>query len=165
MSLINCPECKKTISDKAPSCPHCGIPLFKVKNNVKKKRNIPLLLAILLTIFVAYYYYNKIIPNPLRENILNTENNKYSVENVRISKDYSNAWALKGSIRNNSNSSIKGAVKIKFLNSKGDIVHSNRANVNSGDFISPGQAADFDYFVSPEKFKDVVDFEIEFYER
>lgn len=27
MSLINCPECKKQISDKALSCPHCGFPL------------------------------------------------------------------------------------------------------------------------------------------
>lgn len=26
MSLINCPECDKTISDKAVSCPHCGLP-------------------------------------------------------------------------------------------------------------------------------------------
>ena len=24
MSLINCPECNKEISDKAKSCPHCG---------------------------------------------------------------------------------------------------------------------------------------------
>lgn len=27
MALINCPECKKQISDKATSCPHCGFPL------------------------------------------------------------------------------------------------------------------------------------------
>lgn len=27
MALINCPECKKQISDKALSCPHCGLPL------------------------------------------------------------------------------------------------------------------------------------------
>ncbi len=56
-------------------------------------------------------------------------------------------------------------MKIKFINSKGDIVHSNRANVNSGDYFSSGQAANFEYFVSSEKFKDVVDFQIEFYER
>ena len=24
MALINCPECNKQISDKAPACPHCG---------------------------------------------------------------------------------------------------------------------------------------------
>ena len=26
MALIECPECKKEISDKAPACPHCGGP-------------------------------------------------------------------------------------------------------------------------------------------
>ena len=26
MALINCPECQKQISDKAPVCPHCGCP-------------------------------------------------------------------------------------------------------------------------------------------
>lgn len=26
MALINCPECDKTISDKAIACPHCGLP-------------------------------------------------------------------------------------------------------------------------------------------
>ncbi len=27
MSLINCPECNKEISDKAQICPHCGCPI------------------------------------------------------------------------------------------------------------------------------------------
>ncbi len=27
MALINCPECKKEISDRATSCPNCGFPL------------------------------------------------------------------------------------------------------------------------------------------
>lgn len=27
MALINCPECERQISDKAPACPHCGVPL------------------------------------------------------------------------------------------------------------------------------------------
>lgn len=27
MALIECPECKKEISDKATSCPHCGFPM------------------------------------------------------------------------------------------------------------------------------------------
>ena len=26
MALIKCPECGKSISDKASKCPHCGIP-------------------------------------------------------------------------------------------------------------------------------------------
>ncbi|EQC47180.1 zinc ribbon domain-containing protein [Bacteriovorax sp. Seq25_V] len=27
MALINCPECKKEVSDKASACPNCGNPL------------------------------------------------------------------------------------------------------------------------------------------
>ncbi len=29
MALINCPECDTSISDKAPSCPKCGVVLIK----------------------------------------------------------------------------------------------------------------------------------------
>jgi hypothetical protein len=35
MALIECPECKREISDKADSCPHCGYPIDKkIKLNV-----------------------------------------------------------------------------------------------------------------------------------
>ena len=34
MSLINCPECGKEISDKAKMCPNCG---YKFKNNIWMK--------------------------------------------------------------------------------------------------------------------------------
>ena len=88
-----------------------------------------------------------------------------SVENVRIDKSISNAWGVIGQIRNNTSMPIKGAVKIKFINSKGDIVYSGRAFVNDGDYFKPGQAANFKYFVEPEKFNDVVDFKIIFYEK
>ena len=33
MSLINCPECGKRISDKAAACPECGCPNSEFKNN------------------------------------------------------------------------------------------------------------------------------------
>ncbi|HAU32279.1 MAG: hypothetical protein XD78_1630 [Desulfotomaculum sp. 46_296] len=38
MALIYCPECKKQISDKAESCPHCGLPraYFTQKSNQGK---------------------------------------------------------------------------------------------------------------------------------
>ena len=29
MALINCPDCNKEISDKAPTCPGCGAPIVK----------------------------------------------------------------------------------------------------------------------------------------
>ncbi len=41
MALIKCYECGKEISDKAPSCPHCGAPQLVSKNKeVKAKKTI-----------------------------------------------------------------------------------------------------------------------------
>ena len=37
MSLINCPECNKEISDKAVNCPHCGNPINEQKPIVVRK--------------------------------------------------------------------------------------------------------------------------------
>ena len=96
---------------------------------------------------------------------VSTTSIKTKVENIQIKKKNSNALAVTGLIRNISSSEIKGAVKIKFLNSKGDIVHNNRAKVNDGDPIKPGQAGIFEYFTSTDKFDTVIDFEVEFYER
>ena len=34
MALIKCPECKREISDQAPTCPHCGVPLKQTELNI-----------------------------------------------------------------------------------------------------------------------------------
>ncbi|WP_421898024.1 hypothetical protein [Marinoscillum sp.] len=90
---------------------------------------------------------------------------KTKIEDIKIVKEHSNAWAVRGMVRNISSSSIKGAVKIKFLNSNGDILHSHQAYVNDGDPLNPNQAGAFEYFDDPEEFTNVVDFDVEFYER
>ena len=35
MPLINCPECKKEISDKAYACPNCGNPINEQKTTIQ----------------------------------------------------------------------------------------------------------------------------------
>ena len=40
MSLINCPQCKKSISDFAFKCPHCGLVLKESENINSKEENI-----------------------------------------------------------------------------------------------------------------------------
>lgn len=35
ISMINCPECKSNISDKATSCPCCGYPLSKARRETQ----------------------------------------------------------------------------------------------------------------------------------
>ncbi len=39
MSLISCPECKKTVSDQAEKCPHCGRPVQKPIENKTTSSN------------------------------------------------------------------------------------------------------------------------------
>lgn len=38
MALISCPECLRTVSEFAQSCPNCGYPLKKSKGNIETKK-------------------------------------------------------------------------------------------------------------------------------
>ena len=41
MALINCPECKREISDRAKSCPHCGCPLEEMATSGEVRIKMP----------------------------------------------------------------------------------------------------------------------------
>jgi len=61
MSLINCPECSREVSQKAPSCPNCGAPIaassiqtYTAPASPPEKKNVSCLTAgctILLVLF------------------------------------------------------------------------------------------------------------------
>ena len=34
MAIINCPECKQTVSDSAKTCPHCGFSISAATNDL-----------------------------------------------------------------------------------------------------------------------------------
>lgn len=113
------------------------------------KRIVPLFLAALTFIFIS---------NPvLASNV--------KIESVRTVQEYSDAWCIRGMVRNVENHPIKGYVKIKFLNSLGDVVRSHSASVNDGDSIAPGQATFFEYYADPKEFKNVVNFQVIFKDR
>ena len=70
MALINCPECNKEISDKAPACPHCGCPLGSetkaapqeaTATPAKNKRPAWLILVLPLAAFLGFFVYCKTI--------------------------------------------------------------------------------------------------------
>jgi len=63
MALINCPECKKEVSDSAKTCPHCGYKL--IEDDVKKtdsqskknkKKNGCLTLLIIGAVLIVIFY-------------------------------------------------------------------------------------------------------------
>lgn len=39
MSLVDCPECKRKISDRARFCPHCGLPFETIKYGIVSVKN------------------------------------------------------------------------------------------------------------------------------
>jgi len=57
MALINCPECKKEVSDKVDNCPHCGFPFRKAQNYIKKIIIIIISLIIIGGVSVGIYIY------------------------------------------------------------------------------------------------------------
>jgi hypothetical protein len=68
-------------------------------------------------------------------------------------------------VRNNSSSPKFIAAKVRFLNSKGDIVFRNLATVNGFDATPTGKAAPLSYTTDPANFSGVTSYEVEPYER
>ena len=117
-----------------------------------------IILTLALSVFISCGFNSSKKSNEL------FTSSKTKVENVEIKKDNKFAWAVVGMIQNESSSEIKGYVKIKFLNSNGDILNTAKAKVNDGDSFGPGQAANFDYFTEPNNFDGVTDFAVDFIE-
>ena len=63
MAQINCPECKKVVSDAAKTCPHCGFQLIEdevqkpiSKNNKPKKESGCLTVFIIGVVLLIIFY-------------------------------------------------------------------------------------------------------------
>lgn len=131
---------------------------------------------VIIGLVVFYYgvkYYNSVVaiqhPTSDTSSITNSSIAKirsrvYS-EKVHVDKSNDYAYVVKGLVRNNESRPVKGYVKIKFLNSTGDVLYNTETRVNGGDLLSSGQAGSFEYFTKPENFKDVIDFKVIFVEQ
>jgi hypothetical protein len=84
MSLIKCPECNQDLSDKAPSCPHCGyilnpkvvttiikeVPELNIQKIEKTNKNIKMIKAIsILTIILGMSMVSGVSKNKLTNEI------------------------------------------------------------------------------------------------
>lgn len=76
MALIECPECKKMISDTASSCPNCGYLFPKQKSKTflknivfdstqkRSKKNIPIIATIAVVIIIIITIFIVILSTP-----------------------------------------------------------------------------------------------------
>lgn len=163
MALIKCKECNEEISSKAENCPKCGI-------KIKGKTNPFIMIFFgIITVFIVIFVMNNNSKSKYdyRINKTNTsfKKNKVGIENVHINKKNKYAWSVEGMVRNKTSSNIKGYVKIKFVNSNGDITYTTMTKVNDGDYFKPSQSANFDYYTEPNNFEGVIDFDIIFIEK
>ena len=86
MALINCPECKKLISNKAKMCPQCGYDVSKYNKKVWIRRNkrkmftyVMLLVVICGCLIGGYYVYERCEKqeNLRKEKVYNSLTEKY----------------------------------------------------------------------------------------
>lgn len=71
MALINCPECRKSISDNSNKCIYCGYPIKKAKNTHSL---VTIFISIIVIIFVIVTIIF-VIPKKIYDNALHTYNN------------------------------------------------------------------------------------------
>jgi hypothetical protein len=60
MTLILCSECKKQVSDKAPTCPHCGHPVVKKESGRRRQ----IILLVVLGIIFALVAFERYVREP-----------------------------------------------------------------------------------------------------
>ena len=78
MAVINCPSCKKKISDKAKNCTHCNIPIadvdqeklafIKQTNSIKQQQNLMTHSFIAMLLFCGgflFFYLNDAQPGTM----------------------------------------------------------------------------------------------------
>lgn len=58
MTLINCPDCKTEVSDKAEKCLKCGRPIYKPEIEISETAAITGLILTILGSFIMWYTYN-----------------------------------------------------------------------------------------------------------
>ncbi len=80
MSMINCPECGKEISDKAKSCPNCGYILHNMK---KKKFVVSIIIFMIIIMLVAIGFFLQQTNKKQNENINAISK---SIENMKNGK-------------------------------------------------------------------------------
>jgi hypothetical protein len=87
------------------------------------------------------------------------------IKNINVDQTFDTSlWAIKGTVRNLESRPIKGYVKIKFLNAKGQIFKAAATAVNNANPLDPDQTGNFQYPAFKSYFRRAVNFQVNFVE-
>jgi hypothetical protein len=87
------------------------------------------------------------------------------IKNIYVDQTFDTSlWAIKGTVRNLASRPIKGYVKIKFLNGRGQIFKAAATEVNDSKPLEPDQIGKFRYPAFKRYFRPAVDFQVIFVE-
>jgi hypothetical protein len=87
------------------------------------------------------------------------------IKNISVDQTFDTSlWAIKGTVRNMESRPIKGYVKIKFLNAKGQIFKAAATAVNDTNPLDPDQIGKFLYPAFKSYFRRAVNFQVNFVE-
>ena len=97
MALIKCPECGHQVSDKAATCPSCGVAIagnVKRENEVpkgKRSMTIPIVAGVVavIAVLVGLYFYN----NVQDRNELDAYENAMSCSEAAVLQNYLDMYA------------------------------------------------------------------------
>jgi hypothetical protein len=90
---------------------------------------------------------------------------EFEIKNIYVDQTLDTSlWAIKGTAHNLESRPIKGYVKIKFLNAKGQIFKAAAAAVNDSKPLEPDQIGKFRSPAFKTYFRRAVDFQVNFVE-
>jgi hypothetical protein len=176
MAMAKCKECGKEVSKSADKCPNCGV----AHPGITPTENLGAIIFMLTACVFIFWQigiegFSEMLgldaktesvssraPSPSTALSIPQKTYNVNVEDLTVDKQLKNAWGIKGRIRNLENKPLKGYVKIKFLDSKGDIVKSAMAPVNGNDYLKSNQAGPFKYYTSPADFNNVTKYDVVF---
>ena len=74
--LLQCPECSNSVSDQAPSCPKCGVPLDVAGNKLKAKPSRTLIFSLVVPLlYVSINSFSILDQRSKFEEYVRSENN------------------------------------------------------------------------------------------
>ena len=93
MAMIKCKECGKELSDKAKTCPHCGVELNKKKRIIKTSVIVVGIVLVTLGI-VKVFLINGGIGNTIKKYETKQEQKKEEQEQNKIKQNLLGKWKL-----------------------------------------------------------------------